>query len=91
MLIIGSSETLKADSPVAEASFGDAIKRELELRKMTPYRLWKEAMSYCPTLSQSAVDESQGSATDRASLCRGSIGSNESGVTRQEERKSDAK
>jgi len=24
---------------------------------MTPYRLWKEAMSYCPTLSQSAVHE----------------------------------
>ena len=24
---------------------------------MTPYRLWKEAEAYCPTLSQSAVHE----------------------------------
>jgi hypothetical protein len=33
----------------------DAIRRELESRKMTPYRLWKEALVHCPTISQSAV------------------------------------
>jgi len=35
----------------------EAIKRELESRKMTPYRLWKEAVCHCPTISQSAVYE----------------------------------
>jgi hypothetical protein len=35
----------------------DAIVRELEHLEMTPYRLWKEAKTRCPTLSQSAVHE----------------------------------
>jgi len=35
----------------------DAIARELQQYKMTPYRLWKEARVHCPTLSQPAVYE----------------------------------
>jgi hypothetical protein len=57
----GAYHRLKRDTqgrlPGRGSIIRDAIKRELELRKMTPYRLWKEAMSYCPTLSQSAVHE----------------------------------
>jgi hypothetical protein len=35
----------------------EAILAEVARRKMTPYRLWKEARVFCPTLSQSAVYE----------------------------------
>jgi hypothetical protein len=57
----GGFHRLKRDEqgrlPERKSMIREAIKRELELRKMTPYRLWKEAKSHCPTLSQSAVHE----------------------------------
>jgi len=57
----GAYHRLKRDArgrlPGRASIIRNAIKRELELRKLTPYRLWKEAMSCCPTLSQSAVHE----------------------------------
>ena len=43
--------------PTRKSVIRDAIVRELEHLNMTPYRLWKEAKVYCPTLSQSAVHE----------------------------------
>jgi hypothetical protein len=43
--------------PTRKSIVRDAILRELKHLKMTPYRLWKEARSHCPTLSQSAVHE----------------------------------
>ena len=43
--------------PTRKSVIRDAIVRELEHLNMTPYRLWKEAKVYCPTLSQSAVQE----------------------------------
>jgi hypothetical protein len=57
----GGFHRLKRDEqgrlPQRKSIIRDAIKRELALRKMTPYRLWKEARGFCPTLSQSAVHE----------------------------------
>ena len=57
----GEFHRLKRDStgrlPSRKSMIRDAVIRELEHRKMTPYRLWKEARSHCPTLSQSAVHE----------------------------------
>lgn len=35
----------------------DAILRAMAEREMTPYRLWKEARAYCPTISEAAVSE----------------------------------
>src|SRR5271166_75865 len=43
--------------PTRNSIVRDAIVRELKHLKMTPYRLWKEARTHCPTLSQSAVHE----------------------------------
>jgi hypothetical protein len=43
--------------PTRKSVIRDAIVRELDRLNMTPYRLWKEAKAYCPTLSQSAVHE----------------------------------
>jgi hypothetical protein len=43
--------------PTRKSMVRDAIIVELERRNMTPYRLWKEAKTHCPTLSQSAVHE----------------------------------
>jgi hypothetical protein len=55
----GGFHRLKRDTegqlPKRRSLIRDAIKRELASRKMTPYRLWKEAMNYCPSISQSAV------------------------------------
>ena len=55
----GGFQRLKRDTqghlPRRRSVIRDAIKRELASRKMTPYRLWKEALSYCPSISQSAV------------------------------------
>jgi hypothetical protein len=57
----GRFHRLKRDSagqlPTRKSVIRDAIVRELEHLKMTPYRLWKEAKAHCPTLSQSAVHE----------------------------------
>src|SRR5438045_1674986 len=57
----GEFHRLRRDStgqlPSRKSVIRDAIIRELEHLKMTPYRLWKEAKTYCPTLSQSAVHE----------------------------------
>ena len=43
--------------PARKSVIRDAIVQEIEHLNMTPYRLWKEAKAYCPTLSQSAVHE----------------------------------
>jgi hypothetical protein len=43
--------------PARKSMIRDAIVHELKHLKMTPYRLWKQAKTYCPTLSQSAVHE----------------------------------
>ena len=57
----GGFARLKRDStgrlPTRKSVVRDAILRELKHLNMTPYRLWKEARTYCPTLSQSAVHE----------------------------------
>ena len=57
----GRFHRLKRDEmgrlPPRKSLIRDAIVRELERLEMTPYRLWKEAKAYCPTLSQSAVHE----------------------------------
>ena len=47
----------RANLPKRRSLIRDAIKQELKSRKMTPYRLWKEAVHHCPTISQSAVYE----------------------------------
>jgi hypothetical protein len=52
-LVRDSSGRLPARNSVVR----DAIIRELKRVNMTPYRLWKEAKTHCPTLSQSAVHE----------------------------------
>src|SRR5256885_492849 len=43
--------------PVRRSPIREAVARELERRKMTPYQLWKQAHAHCPTLSQPAVYE----------------------------------
>ena len=43
--------------PARKSVIRDAIVQEIQHLNMTPYRLWKEAKAYCPTLSQSAVHE----------------------------------
>ncbi len=57
----GRLDRLRRDStgqlPARKSVVRDAIVRELKHLNMTPYRLWKEAKAYCPTLSQSAVHE----------------------------------
>ena len=57
----GRLKRLRRDStgrlPTRKSMVRDAIVRELKHLNMTPYRLWKEAKTYCPTLSQSAVHE----------------------------------
>jgi hypothetical protein len=57
----GALQRLRRDStgklPARKSAIRDAIIRELEHFNMTPYRLWKEAKTHCPTLSQSAVHE----------------------------------
>ena len=57
----GAFHRLTRDStgrlPTRKSVIREAIVRELEHLNMTPYRLWKEAKAYCPTLSQSAVHE----------------------------------
>ena len=35
----------------------DAVRDEMERRKLTVYRVWKDARAFCATLSQSAVSE----------------------------------
>lgn len=40
-----------------ESAIRDAIRRELGLRQITRYELWKRARVHCPTLSESAVYE----------------------------------
>jgi hypothetical protein len=57
----GRFDRLRRDStgrlPTKKSLVRDAILRELKRLNMTPYRLWKEARTHCPTLSQSAVHE----------------------------------
>jgi hypothetical protein len=57
----GRFDRLKRDStgrlPIRRSIVRDAIVRQLKHLNMTPYRLWKEAKTHCPTLSQSAVHE----------------------------------
>ncbi len=43
--------------PVRRSVVREAVKREMAQRRLTPYRVWKEARGYCTTLSQSAVHE----------------------------------
>lgn len=43
--------------PARRSAIREAVKREMERMKITPYRVWKEARAHCPTLSQSAVHE----------------------------------
>ena len=43
--------------PARKSVVRDALKREMERRSWTAYRVWKEAQGHCGTISQSAVHE----------------------------------
>jgi hypothetical protein len=43
--------------PPRKSAIRDAVAREMRLRGLTAYRLWKLARVHCPSLSQSAVHE----------------------------------